>query len=145
MAARRRSEQISWYRSSRSTTSPRAHDGDDVAAIATAAVRAFGGNGARHVALICLMEGRRLRKRLSFAIGIGDGCSAFGTGGKATIYAVPVGIVGDEEYSPLGVCWHDEAEAKHGDKADQRCPHKARPTSWGEALSDNADKSLSGA
>ena len=70
--------------------STRAHDGDDVAAVARAGVRAFGRNGAAYVALICLMEGRRLRKGLSFAIGVGDRRSAFGAGGKATVYAVAV-------------------------------------------------------
>ena len=73
-----------------SITSTRAHDGDDVAAAAAAAVRTFGENGACYVALVRLMEGRRLRKGLSFAIGIGDRRSAFGAGGKATVYAVAV-------------------------------------------------------
>jgi putative oxidoreductase len=111
-------------------TSTRAHDGDDVAATATAAVRTFGGHGASYVALICLMEGRRFCKRLSFAIGIGDRRSAFGTGRKATVYAVAVRIVGDEKHSPLGIGGRDETEAKRGDEADQRCPHKVRPTCW---------------
>jgi putative oxidoreductase len=45
-----------------SITSARAHDGDDVAAAAAAAVRTFGGNGARYVALVRLVEGRRSAK-----------------------------------------------------------------------------------
>jgi hypothetical protein len=96
-----------------------------------AAVRTFGENGASFVAWICLMKGRRLCKGLSFTIGIGDRRSAFGTGRKATVYAVAVRIVGDEKHSPLGIGGRDETEAKRGDEADQRCPHKVRPTCWG--------------
>src|SRR5262249_2859451 len=111
--------------------STRAHDGDNVAAAEMAVVRTVGGNGACYVALVCLMERCCLCKGLPFAVSIGYRRSAFGTGRKATVYAVAVRIVGDEKHSPLGTCGRDETEAKRGDEADQRCPHKARPTCWG--------------
>jgi len=120
-----------WAQGVDSITSTRAHDGDNLAAAATAAVRTVG----RNVALVCLTEGCRLGKGLSFAIGIGYRRSAFGTGRKATVYAVAVRIVGDEKHSPLGICGCDETDAKRGDEADQRCPHKARPTCWGKLVS----------
>src|SRR5262249_335952 len=74
------------------------------------------------------MEGRRLCKGLSFAIGIGDRRSAFGTGRKATVYAVAVRIVGDEKHSPLGIGGRDETEAKRGRQGGPRGPHGGRPT-----------------
>ena len=61
------------------------------------------------VAAIDLVKGRGLRESLYLAIGVGSRCAALRTRGEAAVYAVAVGIVGDDEHASLGVRGTGEA------------------------------------
>src|SRR5664280_3218262 len=95
----------------RSVASARADDGDDVAFATLATAGAAARNGAGNVVAVDLAVGHGLGEFVRLAIGVGRRRAAFGARGEATVDAVAVGIVGNDEHAPLRLRGIDEAEA----------------------------------
>src|SRR5580765_8095903 len=104
-------------RAERKRGSARADDRDHIAVIVIATVRAATRSATRNVAVIDFVEGRGLRKSLRLAVGIGGGRAALFPGSEAAVDAVAVGVVGDDEHAPLGLC--NAGEADQSDETDQ--------------------------
>ena len=101
--------------------SARADDGDHIAGAIATTVGNTGRSCPGNLATVDLVVDRGLGKSLRLAIGIGDGRAALRAGGEASVYAIAVGIVGDDEHAPLGV--RGTGEAQQNNKADQNCGH----------------------
>ena len=104
---------------------PRADDRDEVVAgRALAAACAARGDRTGNLVAIDLAEGRGLREFVGFAVRVRRRGAALGAGGQAAVYAIAVGIVGDDEHFSLGSRRTGGGKAKHGHKTEENCPHK---------------------
>jgi hypothetical protein len=119
--------------------SARADDGDYVAGVVTAAAAIGIGDCSGNIATIRLMVGRSLRESLRLAIGVGRRRAAFFAGGKATVDAIAVGIIGDDEHASLGLCGRHLAEAQQRNEADENCPHFEVSVVWKRQPGANVD------
>jgi hypothetical protein len=91
-------------------------NGDVFDATGMAAISANSGNRAGYFIGIHPPVGRCFREIPRLAIGMGGMGATFVAPGQALVHAVPVGLVGDDEYAAVGQCRRTGEERKSGQK-----------------------------
>ena len=105
-----------------------ADDGDEIVAFGPfAAARTAVRNGAGDVVTVDFAVARGLGKLMRLAIGVGRRRAAFVAGRQATVDAIAVGIVGDDEHLSVRLRARS-TKAKDGNEtqktAEENCPHE---------------------